>query len=163
MQRDDSLHEDDRKRTKETLVAMGAPLAGWMARVHVAPEQALATALQLALDDATLLRVFPVVLAKNWKRLDWNSLADEARERSVLELLGMLVELTGQLTQEPKLSQKANAWWSPTPKLKFLFAPRNRFDRELAEHGSLQVAKKWGFLVNLGEDSFRSLLERHLG
>jgi len=158
-----SLHEDDRRRTAETLVAMGAPLAGWAARPHLAPEEALATGLQLASEDATVLRVLPLVLAKNWTRLDWQSLEHLVRERNLLELLGMLVELTGQLTHAPELSRKARTWWSPNPKPKFLFSPRNRFDRELAEHGSPAIAKRWGFLVNMGEDSFRSVLERHLG
>jgi len=152
-----------RKRVAETLVAMGAPLAGWMPRAQLPREEALAAALQLALEDATVLRVLPVALAKNWTQVDWAQLERAARDRQLLQLLGMLVELTGELTHQPELTRKAGAWWKPNSAPRFLPSPRNRFDRELAEHGTPAVARKWGFLVNMGEDSFRSLLERHLG
>jgi hypothetical protein len=34
---------------------------------------------------------------------------------------------------------------------------------ELAEHRTPPVARRWGFLMNMGEDSFRALYERHAG
>ena len=62
-----------------------------------------------------------------------------------------------------ELGEKARRWWRPPRETRHLFRPRNDFDRELAEHRTPPVARKWGFLMNMGEDSFRALYERHAG
>lgn len=155
-------HLGDWPAAAETLVAFGAPLAAWRARAHQPLEQALATALRRARTDATLLRSLPVVLALNWRQLDWNQLEERARGLDVLETLGMLVELTADLARLPELGPIAQRWWKPHPATKPFFRRRSAFDSELAEERTPRVARKWGFLMNLGEDSFRSLLERHV-
>ena len=146
----------------ETLVAFGAPLAAWRAHAHQPLEQALVTAFQRARTDATLLRSLPVVLALNWRRLDWTQLEQRATALGVLETLGMLVELTAELAHLPELAPRAERWWKPHAAASAFFVRRNAFDSELAEARTPRVARKWGFLMNLGEDSFRSLLERHV-
>jgi hypothetical protein len=75
----------------------------------------------------------------------------------------MLTEMTAHFTGSEELAAKARAWWHQPTETRHLFAPRNDFDRELAEHRSPDVARKWGFLMNMGEDSFRALYERHAG
>jgi hypothetical protein len=147
----------------ETLVAFGAPLAAFRAHVRQPLEQALVTGLLRASTDATVLRSLPVVLARNWRHLDWTQLEEKARAVQVLETLGMLVELTADLAHLPDLRSRAERWWAPHAQAKPFFRRRNTFDAELAEERTPRVARKWGFLMNLGEDSFRSLLERHVG
>lgn len=159
----DVAQAGDWEATAETLVALGAPLTGWRPNRRLAPEAALAFALRFASTDASLLRSLPVVLARTWRDLDWGKLEDSARAQGSLPLLGMLTELTASLAGLPQLAEKARRWWRPPREQLHFFLPRNQFDRELAEHRTPPVARKWGFLMNMGEDSFRALYERHAG
>jgi len=154
---------NDWAATAETLVALGAPLSGWRPNRRLAPEVALAFALRFASTDASLLRSLPVVLARTWRELDWSKLENSARAQDSLALLGMLTELTASLAGLKELGEKARRWWRPPRETRHLFRPRNDFDRELAEHRTPPVARRWGFLMNMGEDSFRALYERHAG
>jgi hypothetical protein len=153
----------DWSASAETLVAFGAPLAAFRAHVRQPLEEALVAALLCASTDATVLRSLPVVLALNWRRVDWTKLEEQARTGQVLETLGMVVELTADLAHLPELGLRAQRWWAPHAQARPFFRRRNAFDSELAEERTPRVARKWGFLMNLGEDSFRSLLERHVG
>jgi hypothetical protein len=153
----------DWEATAETLVALGAPLSGWRARRRLASEEALAQALRFASTDASLLRSLPVVLARTWRDLDWSKLENSARAQGSLALLGMLMELTASLAGLEQLGEKARRLWRTPSEFHYFFRPRNDFDRELAEHRTPAIARKWGFLMNMGEDSFRALFERHAG
>jgi len=149
-------------RAAETLVALGAPLAGVEPRASLDAETALARALARAREDATLLRVLPVVLARHWRTLDWPRLETQARADGSLETLGMLLELTGKLAGVPALRERAERLWSRRATTEFFFSPKNQFDEELARERTPPFARRWGFLLNMGEDSFRGLFERHL-
>ncbi len=46
--------------------------------------------------------------------------------------------------------------------MRFLPEARNEFERLLAEERSPAAAVRWGFHMNLSEQSFRDLLEKHL-
>jgi len=39
--------------------------------------------------------------------------------------------------------------------------PRSSFEKALAEERTPPVARAWGFLMNVSEDSFRSTLSKH--
>jgi hypothetical protein len=79
-----------------------------------------------------------------------------------VETLGMLAELTGELADAPALKERGARLWSARGTPKFFFSPKNRFDEELARERTPAFARRWGFLLNMGEDSFRGLFERHL-
>ena len=158
---DTPLAEQCWQGTVETLVAMGAPLAGFRPQLHGSPESAVARSLTFSQTNATLLRVLPIVLARWWKTLDWARLEQEARDMGALDTLGMLTELTGSLANAPELAERARAWWRPVSAETFFFAPRNVFAEELARARTPALARRWGYLMNMGEDSFRSLFERH--
>jgi hypothetical protein len=153
---------DQWHRAAETLVALGAPLAGVEAHASLTAEQALALALTRARSDATILRVLPVVLARHWRTLDWPQLEAQARTDGTLGTLGMLLELTGDLAHLPELKERAARHWVQRAVTEFFFAPKNRFDEELARQRTPPFARRWGYLLNMGEDSFRGLFARHL-
>ena len=154
---------DDYRSTVETLVALGAPLAGWDPHERLPAETALANALRFASSDATLLRTLPVVLARNWKSLDWARLEASAHADGTLDRLGLVTELAGALGKLPSLTASAAKWWAPPRQVTYFFSVKNIFDKELADLRTPPVARRWGFLMNLGEDSFRTLFERHVG
>ena len=160
---DEQPQSDDHRETVETLVALGAPLAGWDANERLPAETAIANALRFASSDASLLRTLPVVLARNWKSLDWLQLEASARADGTLDRLGLVTELAGALGKLPSLTARAAGWWAPPQEPTYFFSVKNVFDKELADLRTPPVARRWGFLMNLGEDSFRTLFERHVG
>lgn len=154
-----SATDDD---VRESLVAYGAPLLGPSSVAHWSLEETLVLALEVARRDATVMRVFPVVLAKNHRHLNWQALFALARDHKVRAELGMLLELTGCLTGEHSLQERAQSLydrrcrrWREFPEAK------SRFEAELAKRNTFAVAARWHLRTNMTEESFRSLLYKH--
>ncbi|MBI5545690.1 MAG: hypothetical protein HY901_17520 [Deltaproteobacteria bacterium] len=149
---------------RETLAALGAPLAGEHPQEHMNLEDALVAGLQAARCDGTLLRVLPVVLAKNLDHLDWQALKQGARRRKLKAELGLLVELTADLLDRPELCRQVADLHDRRRRVpRFYPVARSDYERRLAKERSPAVARRWGFLMNMSVESFRSSLERHSG
>lgn len=148
---------------RNSLAAYGAPLAGARPRATMSLEEAIVAGLGEARTDATVLRTLPVVLSKNEAKLDWHALKTRAyRARRKMEL-GMVVELTADLLGRPELRERvADLHDRRVKKKRYFLAPRSSFERALAERNSPPAALRWGFYLNMGEDAFRSTLEKHL-
>jgi predicted transcriptional regulator len=147
---------------RESLIAYGAPLLGGHPETHWPLEETLAHALQLARRDATVMRVLPVVLAKNRHRFDREALVGLARDHKVKAELGMLLELTGDLLGDRSLKEMADGLydgrcrrWRAFPETK------NRFEAELAKRNTFPIAARWYLRTTMTEDSFRSILGKH--
>jgi hypothetical protein len=152
------------QEAKETLVACGAPLLAYQGKRHMALEAALVEGLRAAKRDATLLKVLPVVVAKNAAQLDWAVLKENAKRAKLKAELGMLVEMTADFANKPDLKEKVQELRDRRRKVASFFshAP-NKYERELAKTATPRAARRWYFLMNLSEDSFRSTLVKHLG
>ncbi len=154
---------DRRKRVRESLAAHGAPLAGVDPVAHFKLEATLVEALDLARHDGTVLRVLPVVLAKHRGRLDWLELKEAARRRKLKAELGMLVELTAELLGDPALKRYVDDLRDRRRRvMRYLPEAKSDFERKLARRRTPRPVRKWGFLMNLGEDSLKPVLEKHL-
>lgn len=147
---------------REALVAYGAPLLGNGPQAHWSLEETIARALRVARHDATVMRVVPVVLAKNRNELDGQELLRAARKYQVKAELGMILDLSDELlgTQTFKdlverLNDKRRHVWQFFPEVK------NRFEVELAKSNAFEVAQRWHFHTNMTRDSFESLLSKH--
>lgn len=152
------------QQLRETLAAFGAPLAGERPQEHMNLEDAIVAGLQAARCDGTLLRVLPVVLAKNLDHLDWQALKEGARRRKLKAELGLLVELTADLLDRPELRRQVVDLRDRRRRVARYFPQaRNEFERRLAQERSPAVARRWGFFMNMSVESFRSCLERHRG
>jgi len=150
-------------KLRQALVAYGAPLAGVSPKEVLPLEDALLAGLAAAHQDATLLRVLPVVLAKNTHRINWVNLKDRARRRRLKAELGFVTELTSKLAGRPELAAKVQDLLDRRRRVKMFFhEPRSDFERHLAKKNSPRLAKKWGFFLNMGEDAFLSTLRRHV-
>lgn len=146
---------------RETLAAFGAPLMGVERKADCSLETALVKGLREAKNDGTLLRVLPVVIARNRRRLDWVELAESARAEGLKAELGLLLDLTGRLLNDEELRQRGQGFRDRRrTSMRYFPEPRNRYERQLAETASPSVAKDWGFHMNMSEDSFRSLLAK---
>lgn len=166
------VEEPSAARVRAALIAHGAPLMVDTAQAHArgsAPasamslEDAIVAALRMARFDGTVLRVLPATIARNRHSITWARLREAARFGGVKQELGMLVTLTANLLGEPSLKAQVRGFRDRRRRrLRFYPEPRSSYERELAMRRSPRVARQWGFLMNLSEDSFRSTLQKHL-
>ena len=152
-------HQD----VEESLTYYGAPLLGRKPHKHFTLEETLLRALGAAKRNPTLLKVLPVVLAKNERAVDWNAIKEGARRKRLKAELGMLVDLTADLANRHWLSDRVKDLRDRRRKVTSLFhEPRSKHERKLAEAVTPAAARKWNFLMNLSEETFRSLLRKHV-
>ncbi|HEX5748559.1 MAG TPA: hypothetical protein VFZ09_20130 [Archangium sp.] len=150
------------KSVYESLVAYGAPLLEWAPRCWLRLEETLPWALKLAHDNATVLRVLPLVLARYATALNGQLLQEQAHAAGQEAELGFLLELTAQLTARDELAHLARCFEDARPQEpRYFFEPRSARDRRLAELKTPAVARRWGLFLNMPEDSFSSLLAKH--
>jgi hypothetical protein len=150
------------RRLRDSLIAWGAPLSGERAEAHEGLEDTLLAGLAAARRDGTILRVLPVVLARNLSQLDWRALREGARARKLKAELGMLVELTADLLDRPELRREvADLRDRRRRGARFFPEIHSDFERRLAGLRTPASARRWGFRMNMSEESFRSTLERH--
>jgi hypothetical protein len=152
-------------RTRGRLRTLGAPLT--VPPVSVSDderEQALVDGVQLAHRDATLTRVFPIVLWRQWKHVDRNRLKETARRARVKHSLGFLAALTGQLSGDRALQQWANGLrdYRVTALRPFFELASIADSREITERNTPSVAREWGFLMNLDYESFEAAFQKFL-
>ena len=151
------------KTVRETLAFYGAPLVGTQHAKRMGLERALVMGLALARRDSTLLRTLPLVVAKQADSMDWVQLKKEARRSRMKLEVGMLVSLAARLVGRPDWAANVEDLRDARRKgTRFFQPPRGEFERRLARQNTPRVVRAWGFLMNMGEDSFRSLIEKHL-
>lgn len=151
------------QRTRESLVAWGAPLANVTPVAHFELNETLLKGLEEARGDGTVLRVLPVVLARYWASVKWADLREDARRRKLKAELGFLVELTGELLGRPQLGVLLVQSLVDGRRRTRRFFPqaRSRFEEQLALKRSNPLAVRWGLAMNMTTESFRSTLEKH--
>jgi hypothetical protein len=152
----------DEVEVKESLVAFGAPLLAYKGSEHFTLEETLLRGLRAAKEDPSLLRVLPLVLLKNASAVKWVVLKESARRAKLKAELGMLVELTADAAGQPDLKKNVKELADRRRKgSRFFNEPRSRYERQLTESVTPRAARKWGFRLNLTEDSLRSVLQKH--
>ncbi len=152
----------------ETLAWLGAPLAGYRPARRLPTEDALLQGLKLARRNATVLKVFPLVFARLAMNpdldLDWNqflskvSAAGDAPRRE----LGLVLEMAAKLGHSTTLEGLARRLHRArdSERREYFFAEPGPRNEELARLRSPREARRWGFFLNMPEDSFRSLFEK---
>ena len=145
------------------LAAVGAPV-GAPPR-HPAPadlEAALADGLVLAHRDATLTRTLPLVLWRQRNSFNLDRLVAQASRRGERFSLGFFLELAGLLGHEPTLVQAARRLQDRRRTAVRLFFARelHPFAMALVRRNTPQVPRRWGYLMNMGVDSFRTLFDK---
>ena len=148
---------------RPSLAAYGAPLMSDAPRAALSLSDAVLRGLRAARTDATLLRVLPVVVAKNASRFDWSELREQARRMNLKAELGMLLELTGHAAGLPEVEAQAAALRDGRRRrTRFFSAAANRYDEKLAEMRTPPSAARWGFRMNMTEESVRDMLRKHV-
>ena len=148
---------------KESLAYYGAPLAARDPRQHLKLEATLVRALAVAKRDPAVLRSLLFVLVKHRNRLDWPVIKEEARRLKLKSELGMVVELAADASGHTELKARVADLRDHRRKTDVFFAePRDDHDRGVVVRASPPAARKWGFFVNVGEDSLRVALRKSL-
>ena len=126
-------------------------------------EEVLAEGLALSHRDATVARVLPLVLWRHWDRLDHGRLVRAATRRNERQSLGFFLELTGRLGGDPRLASLSESLRDRRrSRARPFFAGRQgRMALALARKKTPPLARQWGYLMNMGMDSFASAFAKH--
>jgi DNA-binding transcriptional ArsR family regulator len=148
---------------RPSLAAYGAPLAGVEPRVEMSREAAVVEALAESRRDATLLRILPVVLLKNEADFDWGALLELARKRKLKDELGMMLELTAEVSGRRSLRERATGLADGRRRVaRYLPEPASDYERALADQRTPEVTRRWGLRMNMTEESVREFVRKHL-
>jgi hypothetical protein len=145
------------------LRSLGAPLPVDPAPVQDAElEEALVAGVELARRDPTVATVLPVVFWKQRGELDRERLEAVARKAKEKHAVGFVLALTGELSGDRKLSRLAEQFRDArvTRLRPFFELPDTRSARDTAERRSPEVARRWGYTLNLDLESLRSQFEK---
>lgn len=159
-----ALREREEGEVRSWLRAAGAPLGAPVTGGRLPPlEEALAAGLSLAHRDATVARVLPLVLWRQRDRLDLDKLARAATRRNERPALGCFLELAGRLGGDARLVTAANRLRDRRRHRAQLFFTRAQgpMAAAAARRNTPAVARKWGYLMNMGLDSFASAFAKH--
>jgi hypothetical protein len=158
-----SGHDVPDLEVKESLAHHEAPWAARDPRQHLKLEATLVRALAVAKRDPAVLRSLLFVLVKHRNRLDWPVMKEEARRLKLKSELGMVVELAADASGHTELKARVADLKDHRRKAQVFFAePRDEQDRRAVVRASPPAARKWGFFVNVGEDSLRVALRKRL-
>jgi hypothetical protein len=153
----------EKERVKSWLAHYGASLYG--SKVDPSevpsPETVLTEGLSLARESASVSRALPLAFWKTRQRLDYTRLVEEGKRRGRARELGFFLDLTTKLSGDPTfetVARKLRVQRLRRP-VQF-FQPTTKRERKLAEMRTPEVARKWGFRMNMEMDSFESMFEK---
>lgn len=152
---------DDVVRT--WLANLGAPVGSRDPGTPTPPfERVFAAALALSHRDATVARVLPVVAWRHRQHLDMGRLKQEATRCDEKQALGYFLELAGRLGGDSRLLGAARSLTDKRRTRSRMFFAGQHGPRELAQTrlNTPKEAKKWGYLMNMSVDSFRSTFDK---
>jgi hypothetical protein len=156
------LQEAELRRVRDWLSKYGAPLSH-SGTPHAGPlpalDEILLDALRYSHLDATLARALPVFLWRNSSKFNLPSVARKAREAGQGCTLGFFLELTTELTNDDSFSSATAPLRSlrPSQPSYFFQSGDSELERLVARRNTPEAARRWGFLMNMPVDSFRSL------
>lgn len=157
----------DAALVRSWLAEAGAPLLAEPAEEpSPALEVVLAESLVLAHRDATVARVMPLLLWRRRDDVDVDRLTAEATRRDERQALGFFLDLAGQLGRSPALKAAGRRLRDGRRRRVEAFfrgGHGGQLALAAARRTTPAVARRWGFLMNVGLDSFASLFEKHAG
>lgn len=157
----DSATADDQV-VRGWLRAAGAPLVVPPAEKTPPLSEVIGAGLRLAHRDATVARVLPVLLWHH-RDADLESVVAEATRCNERQALGLFLQLAGELGRDRRLVSAARRLHDKrrTRRRPFFTGPHGPRALAAARRNTPAVAKRWGFLMNMGRDSFAAAFERH--
>jgi len=116
-------------------------------------------------DNPTLVSCFPLLVKQNLDFFEDNeTLRRLSKTAHSTRVLGFFLELTGELAGLPSLVEKAKLLRKQLAnkvELQCFFGKKlSKRARKVAERSTPETARSWGFLLNIGVDSFSSHLRK---
>ena len=153
-----SLSTSSDEELKRKLASLGAPLRG-VKRLPVAPAgllQVLVNGTELARRDAVVARSMPLCFWNNRDRMDGLALQELRASPEEKHAVAFFLELAGELGRDRRLVGVAEGLRDQrlTQLRPFFYAMKPGSAR------AFPLANKWGFLMNMGLDSFRALFDK---
>ena len=150
-------------KLRASLHGLGAPLSG--PRADVLPqdrEATLVAGVKLARRDPVVARALPLCLWRQRETLDPDALALAARQQGEKHALGFFLELTSELSGDPRFARWAASLLDRRVHTKspFFHLPATRASAELARRNEFPIAHRWGFSMTTNLDSFRALFDK---
>ncbi len=102
-------------------------------------EEAVVRSLRVLRRDPTVLLSLPVVLVKNERVLDDGELLAKAKEMGLEAELGMVLDLTAELSRRPRFRALARRLTVPHVALRYLTDDQSSFARRAADEGTPPV------------------------
>jgi Fe2+ or Zn2+ uptake regulation protein len=150
---------DENAKLKENLAFLGMPVNARKTPPESTErlESLIAKASNLAASDASVARAFPVFLRKVSPDLDFDVLKLESRKLGNKHRVGFFLDLAGDLGQDRALKNAAKDFFDSRNKLqKPFFMNPSKYSLKLAEERTPDLARKWGWSMNMGLDAFES-------
>ena len=146
------------RAVRASLTAFGALLPDAPASRPLSLTETVLRGLALARDDATVFRTLPALVAAHAKAFDWVELKDRARHMKLKAELGMLLDLTADVSGDKALHEQAKELWDGRRKrLEYFPSVGNTYEEKLADRRTPAAAARWGFRMNMPVDVFRSV------
>lgn len=158
-----SKHSEKSEKLRENLAFLGLPVSARKTapKPDVTLETLLVEAANLAQEDASVARSLPVLFHKVCDTLDFATLKDESWKRGNKHQVGFFLELAGELSNSRHLIEASHYFLDHRYKVpKQFFNNQSSLSQQLAEMRTPNLAKKWGWRMNMGLDAFESTYEK---
>jgi hypothetical protein len=166
--RDDAPTDED--VLASWLAHYGAPLYGEITESAktMSVEETLAKGLVMARKSGTVARALPCAFWTSREKLNLQDLLDRSKRLKQSKALGFFLDLTTVVSGRAiptfeKIANSLRARHAPTPLLsrpEQFFTPTTKREKALAELCTPEVARRWGFRMNMDLECFVSLFRK---
>ena len=147
----------------EKLAYLGLPVSGPRRPPKAVDrlEDLVVSGAKAARDNPTTARAFPVLLWKLRGKLDFKLVRELSRKRGQQQNVGFLMELAGQLGKDTYLVAAAHKMQDRRRcKQRYYFDLDSDYAKKLADLRTPELARNWGWLMNMGYDAFESTFRK---
>ena len=127
-------------------------------------EELLVKVVVLAKRNSSLLRTMPLLVKRLGPSLDVRRLSYWSKLYHVDRELGFLLDLTGKLSEDRRLTALAKKFFDKRWGKDSIFLEKEHglsgFQAQLLEQNTPELAKKWFLKMNMGLDSFESMFRK---
>lgn len=124
-------------------------------------EALLAHAADLAQVDASVARTLPLLFFKYRDQVDFDVLKQESRKLGNKQQVGFFLELAGLLGGSTRLKRASHRFLDKRYSVpRSLFRNQTTLAEQVAETRTPELAKKWGFRMNMPLDAFKVVFDK---
>lgn len=155
-------HTPEADQLRRKLRRLGAPLLTEPADEMPQLEETLAKGVGLSHRDPTLARALPVCIARNRSRLDARALLAAAAQLRETHAVGFFLSLTSILANDAVLGDLATKFRDHRVRSEreFFDLPDTAYSRALADRNAPEVARQWGYRMNMDLEAFRTVFDK---